>query len=330
MAVLTHDFLQIRKATVRYKRFVLLAVIILIVAGASALGFYLYSSSSQKPGKSSAVAEVKARTLPRDWLLKYFATDDENSLAVGGPEGDPDGDILTNEQEFFYGTDPTNPDTLGDGQLDGVKVAANINPLTGGPLNTLDYAKLAADRVIEAYNVPEFKRENIEKQVLGLLNPPDPAKLDVGLPDPKTLKVSNDNSMAAIDDYFQKFDKYTQDFDTSDQGVQNILENPGLSDSAMTLANIYEAINSLRNLSVPSDFLKVHQLHIAALFAAANILEINKTIDLTVDMELQKDKVQEQYRNVAIIQKINQELLAATDELMAKYQALSENPETKK
>lgn len=53
-----------------------------------------------------------------------------------GAEGDPDGDGLTNEQEYEHSTDPMNPDTDGDGLSDGDEVnkygTDPLNPDTDG------------------------------------------------------------------------------------------------------------------------------------------------------------------------------------------------------
>ena len=58
-----------------------------------------------------------------EWELQHFGTTnvDENA--------DPDGDGLSNLQEYKYGTDPGNPDTDGDGMPDGWEVAHGLNPL---------------------------------------------------------------------------------------------------------------------------------------------------------------------------------------------------------
>ncbi len=46
---------------------------------------------------------------------------------------DTDHDGLADWREFLYGTDPTNPDTNGDGIWDGVAVAAGLDPLAPPP-----------------------------------------------------------------------------------------------------------------------------------------------------------------------------------------------------
>lgn len=49
-------------------------------------------------------------------------------------EIDSDKDGLTDFVEAFYGTDPFNPDTDGDGYLDGEETATGYNPLDDGRL----------------------------------------------------------------------------------------------------------------------------------------------------------------------------------------------------
>lgn len=47
-----------------------------------------------------------------------LAPEERDSIPTGGAL-DPDGDLLTNDQELNAGTDPNNPDTDGDGLTDG-------------------------------------------------------------------------------------------------------------------------------------------------------------------------------------------------------------------
>jgi hypothetical protein len=51
-------------------------------------------------------------------------------------DGDQDNDNLTDQEEVFYNTDPLNPDTDGDGYLDGDEVMSGYNPAGEGKLFT--------------------------------------------------------------------------------------------------------------------------------------------------------------------------------------------------
>ncbi|CAN5412473.1 hypothetical protein BH23VER1_BH23VER1_17830 [soil metagenome] len=69
--------------------------------------------------------------LPRQWEEDNGLNDNDNGSINpnNGAGGDPDGDGLTNLEEFQLGTDPQNPDTDGDGLTDGEEVALGTDPL---------------------------------------------------------------------------------------------------------------------------------------------------------------------------------------------------------
>ena len=77
------------------------------------------------PGQSGTFALIATNAAGSSSLL----AGPSNSLNVLGPDGDADGDGLTNAVEIAIGTDPLNPQTSGAGLPDGWQVFYGINPL---------------------------------------------------------------------------------------------------------------------------------------------------------------------------------------------------------
>lgn len=93
-------------------------IIILVLAGlifGAALVFYLTRpKTAENFGQQAEQPQVQAvKEAPEQWVIV---------------DSDHDGLEKTKEQEF--GTDPTNPDTDGDGLLDGREIKLGRNPLT--------------------------------------------------------------------------------------------------------------------------------------------------------------------------------------------------------
>jgi hypothetical protein len=95
------------------KKIALVGIIIFIVIALGVGGYFLYQ---------------------RFWGAKPTQGTSQN-LASTDPNGDPDHDNLSNEKEKYYGTDPLNPDTDGDGYSDGEEINSGFNPLGAGKLN---------------------------------------------------------------------------------------------------------------------------------------------------------------------------------------------------
>jgi len=75
------------------------------------------------------------KTEERSGTAKYFPDENsaEENLEDNSWEGvDSDQDGLPDEKEPMYGTDPGNPDTDGDGYLDGEEIKNGYNPLGAG------------------------------------------------------------------------------------------------------------------------------------------------------------------------------------------------------
>ncbi len=76
---------------------------------------------------------TKAQTIPGIpdlWLATNFTTILLNGgLSTIHPDDDPDGDGLTNLEEYQHGTDPNNPDSDNDGLTDSEEIARGTDPL---------------------------------------------------------------------------------------------------------------------------------------------------------------------------------------------------------
>ena len=90
------------------------------------------------PEKSKTFEEVFKSSFPQNSSIDYndIDQDSSNKIIVNGT-GDDDKDGLTNSEESFYGTDPKNPDTDGDGYNDAAEVKAGYDPNGPGKLETI-------------------------------------------------------------------------------------------------------------------------------------------------------------------------------------------------
>ncbi len=94
--------------------------------------FYIYQYDwelrEQKPYKTLVVPDTDGDGLPDHWEV-FYGLDPLNATGIHGALGNPDWDLLYNIDEFFYGTNPMDPDTDSGGQADGSETFYKLNPL---------------------------------------------------------------------------------------------------------------------------------------------------------------------------------------------------------
>lgn len=253
------------------RMFLVTVGIFLLAFGSGAFGFYSYGRFDGSSAKQQVAGTSTTQILPKEWLQKYFHIDDENDVAVGGASGDPDDDILSNFEEYTLGTDPTNPDTDGDGSYDGEEVAFNKNPNGDGPIQI---SQASAEEYISKLGpeYQQFSQENIKKQVEEFFQPNREIVLD--LPDDKDLILTNDNDKAGFEKYYEDTKAVGA---AEEQDIQKIQD--GLFDLPQNdLQNFIDKLQAQKKIlyqtPVPSEIVNIHKLKIAQINAGTKIFEI--------------------------------------------------------
>lgn len=219
---------------------------------------------------AGAICEVSGQ-LPKEWLMKYFNTENECDLAVGGAEGDPDNDLLKNREEQIFDTDPTNPDTDGDGAYDGEEIAFNYDPKGTGKL---EVSQQTAEEYLKSLG-PEYEKyseENIQKQVEQLF--PSDTEIQPELPEPSELTITEENNRAAFEKYYDD----TIGFEMADASEIARIQNDSFKSTPEELnrqiQRFQAVITLLKETPVPSEIAIITQLRIARNRASIRIFEL--------------------------------------------------------
>lgn len=252
----------------------------LVLAGLGAGVFYLLKFQgigpfAEKPESQGQVAGIacKSGKLPKDWLLKYFNTDNECDPAVGGAEGDPDSDSLLNQEELLFASNPTNPDTDGDGEMDGAEVLFNRNPNGEGELNIVEDSA-ATDDYLKSLG-PEYEKfteANIRKDLEAMFQPNREIVLDP--PDDKELIITNQNDRAGFEKYYED----TKDLKYADEVELVKVYNSLFALSPEELNQFIDKLRAvetiLKQTPVPSTIVDIHRLRIAQLRTGIRMYEL--------------------------------------------------------
>src|SRR3989338_5500149 len=101
------------------------ALLIIVLA---AVGYGIWYLGDDGREERILAAQIQS-PLPPEWQENYFHKNYCTRENYCGQKADPDRDGLNNYGEFLFFTDPTNPDTDGDGSKDGDEVKNYTNPI---------------------------------------------------------------------------------------------------------------------------------------------------------------------------------------------------------
>ena len=95
------------------------------------------------------------------------------------PDADPDNDGLKNWEEDTYRTDPRNPDTDGDGYLDGEETASGYDPTIPAPNDALEGTDASAPRPLPKNLTTQLAQLLAEKIAKGEVEPSSADKISL-------------------------------------------------------------------------------------------------------------------------------------------------------
>jgi len=98
----------------------------------------------------------------KEWQKKYFKFEACVDKNICGGMADPDRDGINNNDEYRYGTSPANPDSDGDGFLDGDEVKNGFNPLKSSPRDKSDRMVFESPKENGEINRELYQVNNVE------------------------------------------------------------------------------------------------------------------------------------------------------------------------
>jgi len=230
-----------------------LLVVILVSAGAIGIKNKFFSGNT----KQASVVELPTREeIPGWWYSEYFGSS-VCQIDMCAAEADPDGDKLTNAQEFYYHTDPFKTHTAEDAEWnDGELVARGFDPSRPG--------RLTFDQVVEEDNVllESLVYENDLKQMVAEAN--DISKVMIPQIADDKLQITNSLSNEVVQTYLADFQSTVDKYFTKEQvsQVKMMLENP-TSDVGDLPVKAAMLAQDLEKIKVPAIFLTFHKYNIS-------------------------------------------------------------------
>jgi len=230
---------------------------------------------------------------------------------------DADKDGLFDWEEIVIGTDPNNPDTDGDGYLDGEEIITGYNPLKMAPNDEVksSISPRPQPQGMKGTNLTENLAHLLAKEIV-LSNKSslqNNNKLSISkLPDPKpiieemmknisdsdiifanrklpisVIKISSDNSLTALQQYYQKtskimrdnFEELNMETGSGYKIIQKALRNKDFSQIDKVINYYRKTIKELQNVTVPSSVAEFHREELSIFWLSQKMFESVKLVD---------------------------------------------------
>lgn len=238
-------------------------------------------------------------------LLEEIAKDINNQKLTN----DIDKDGLENWEEDIYNTDPNNPDSDGDGYLDGEEVASGFDPLKaegdklstntvqqsrpepGNLTQTLGYI-LSFQIKNEQYpmmaditSIEEMAGTEVDEKVTQAIQKASASFLFEFSPDYQTneLKISTDNSLNAIKKYAGEASEKIGESDScqnpnnlknESEIIQEAIESKNFSQINCLSASYLQTYQDFKQIAVPQVWLGIHKEFLSIFWKFHKIYQI--------------------------------------------------------
>jgi hypothetical protein len=205
---------------------------------------------------------------------------------------DRDNDGLSDWQEKLWGTDPTDPDTDGDGTPDGKEVEQNRDPTVSAPNDELENPTSNDNTATSSQTITssigeevlpkavvlaaaEQTGEDVSENDLDRISESIVDNADISGPelsDSSDITVTGDSSPRTVDSYFDQLNQVLQKINNPDQTSPITIvaqaqrqQNPESIDLSPYILRHNQAVNGLKNISVPQPFQEFHLKSLQAL-----------------------------------------------------------------
>jgi len=193
-------------------------------------------------------------------------------------DDDWDNDGLTNREESFWGTDPNNSDTDGDGYLDGEEVASGHDPLIPGPDDllptndnlTMKMSQLALAGLVEGSlksSSPDYEQSLNDLATIVADDAVNSFSVDLSKVELRIIGTDKFSQQNYIEEFSQTYEKLLKTFVEQMLALEDNLNNIGaygmahsevtksFADSASRYQEIYD---ELLKISIPKNWESNH------------------------------------------------------------------------
>lgn len=239
-----------------------------LVLSGSVVGLVLkFSNNDSKNATTQEVAE-SVDAIPGWWYQEHFGASicEQDNCQL---PADPDGDKLTNAQEYFYNTDPNNKDSNANGNTDGEDVAFGYAPNKPGK-TTFEEAgsddNIVGESLLFNTEIKDVivKMTDLSKTVLPEVNEAE-------------LVIRQDNSQEAFIEYMLALDEASKKFYSSPDQYAGLSEQIKQQNQAVINELKMTALKvaaEYKKVPVPSDALQLHKYHIALWSIVPSVVDI--------------------------------------------------------